>query len=305
MAKKIPPVNQSTRRASAKTQGANVDSASYSIKQQLAQREAELQIINSIQQGLAARLDFQAIVDLVGDRLRDILQTGNLSIHWYDEKVDLVHYLYTFEHGKRLQISPRSPTPGGQLETMRKTRQPIVANTPADFARLNIPIVPGTDSARSLASVPILNSDRLLGGIQVEHFERENAFGESEVRLLTTIAASLGTALENARLFDETQRLPRETRERNAELAIINRVQQGLASKLEIRAIYELIGDKVREIFHADTTYINTYDPIEQAVYSQYYRSSSRENSSRSASLQLSLLLLRQSPAQERRAFLL
>ena len=60
-----------------------------------------LQIINSIQQGLAAELDFQAIVDLVGDKLREVFQTTpDLVISWYDEKTNLVHYLYEFEHGK-------------------------------------------------------------------------------------------------------------------------------------------------------------------------------------------------------------
>ncbi|HEX5941076.1 MAG TPA: hypothetical protein VFY66_02305, partial [Anaerolineales bacterium] len=57
-----------------------------SLKQQLAQREAELEIINSIQQGLAAELDFQAIIDLVGDKLREILNTADLTIGWYDQK---------------------------------------------------------------------------------------------------------------------------------------------------------------------------------------------------------------------------
>ena len=51
-------------------------------------------------------------------------------------------------------------------------------------------------------------------------------------------------ALENARLFDETQRLLTETDERAAELAIINSVQQGLAAKLDMQAMYELVGDK-------------------------------------------------------------
>src|SRR6185503_6741791 len=58
------------------------------------QRIAELQIINSIQQGLAAELDFQAIVDLVGDKLREVFQTPDLGISWYDEKTKLLHYLY-------------------------------------------------------------------------------------------------------------------------------------------------------------------------------------------------------------------
>ena len=44
-----------------------------------------------------------------------------------------------------------------------------------------------------------------------EEDPRKQLFDESSVRLLTTLAASLGTALENARLFEETRRLLAET----------------------------------------------------------------------------------------------
>ena len=40
--------------------------------------------------------------------------------------------------------------------------------------------------------------------------------------------------------------------QRTAELAVINTVQEGLASKLDIQAIYDLVGNKIREIFDAD-----------------------------------------------------
>ena len=85
----------------------------------------------------------------------------------------------------------------------------------------------------------------------LEDYERENAFGESEVRLLTTVAASMGVALENARLFDETQRLFKESEQRAAELAIINSVQEGLAAQLDFQAIVDLVGDKIaRDLRH-------------------------------------------------------
>ena len=86
----------------------------------------------------------------------------------------------------------------------------------------------GTDQAISMVSVPILGRDRVLGTVAIENHERENAFGEAEVRLLSTVAASMGVALENARLFDETQRLLKETEQRNAELAVINSIQQAI-----------------------------------------------------------------------------
>ncbi|MFZ5903137.1 MAG: GAF domain-containing protein [Chloroflexota bacterium] len=234
------------------------------------QRVAELQIINSIQQGLAAELDFQAIVDLVGDKLSEVLNTGDLGITWYDEKANLVHYLYTYEHGKRLSIPSAPPTKGGSFETMLKTRQPIVENTAEYYARLGITSLPGTDQSKSLVSVPIISSDRLIGSLQIENFERENAFGESELRLLTTIAASLGTALENARLFDETQRLLKETEERNAELAVINSVQEGLVAKMDIQGIYDLVGDKIRDIFDAQAVLIGSLDTVNETEEFKY-----------------------------------
>ena len=65
----------------------------------------------------------------------------------------------------------------------------------------------------------------------------------------STVAASMGVALENARLFDETQRLLKETEQRAAELAVINSIQQGMAAELDFQAIVDLVGDKLREVF--------------------------------------------------------
>ena len=47
-------------------------------------------------------------------------------------------------------------------------------------------------------TVKIVAADRVVGVVVVESFEREYAFGPSEVRLLQTIVASMGVALENA-----------------------------------------------------------------------------------------------------------
>jgi hypothetical protein len=66
--------------------------------------------------------------------------------------------------------------------------------------------------------------------------------------------------LENARLFDETQRLLTETNERAAELQIINSVQEGLAAKLDMQSMYDLVGDKIQQIFDAQVADIGIYD---------------------------------------------
>src|SRR5262249_21979868 len=73
--------------------------------------------------------------------------------------------------------------------------------------------------------------------------------------------------LENARLFDETQRLLKETEQRAAELAIINSVQEGMSAKLEMQAIYELVGNKINELFNLQTCYIMYYDKDKDLEY--------------------------------------
>jgi hypothetical protein len=74
---KLKAADKSARRKRAAKTGV---SPSISIEQQLAQRKAELAIINSIQEGLASKLDMQAIYDLVGDKIRDIFDAQVLLI---------------------------------------------------------------------------------------------------------------------------------------------------------------------------------------------------------------------------------
>ena len=51
-----------------------------------------------------------------------------------------------------------------------------------------------------------------------------------------------------------------ETRQRNAELALINSVQEALAGELEMQAIYDVVGEKIREIFDTQGVAIATVD---------------------------------------------
>ena len=89
---------------------------------------------------------------------------------------------------------------------------------------------------------------RVLGVVTLDRPE-PFGFSESDERLLGTLASSMGVALENARLFDETKRLLTETDERAAELAIINEFGEALAKQLDFDAIIELVGERIGQIF--------------------------------------------------------
>lgn len=241
------------------------------LKQVLIQRETELAIINSIQQGLASRLEVQSIYDLVGEKIRDIFNAEVVMISTYDSKTDSIEHRYAIERGERVYAPGHFPIRGFRTQIVQ-TRQPVLMNTNVaeQASRLGQPTLPGTITPKSWLGVPMLVDDQVTGILSLQNVDQENAFSDSDVRLLQTLGASMSVALENARLFEETQRLLKETGQRANELMIINSVQEGLAKKLDIASIYELVGEKLRGIFQLSDLSIGIYDPESDLLSAPY-----------------------------------
>jgi phosphoserine phosphatase RsbU/P len=180
------------------------EKAGSDIKRELAQREAELAIINSIQQALASRLEVQAIYDLIGDKIRDIFNAQVVMISTYDPSTDSIEHRYAIEKGERVYAPGQFPNRGFRKQIVQ-TRQPVLANTNVaeQAAILGQPTLPGTITPRSWLGVPMLVCDQVKGILSLQNVEQENAFTESDVRLLQTLAASMSVALENARLWKQ------------------------------------------------------------------------------------------------------
>ncbi|TME80058.1 MAG: GAF domain-containing protein, partial [Chloroflexi bacterium] len=235
------------------------------------ERAAELAVVNSVQRGLAERLDMQAMYDLVGDKIREIFDAQVVDIATFDLATDMAAYPYTIERGVRF---PNSVAPiQGISRILVKSRQPVLVNKdlPGWMAEHEEPLVViQGEVPQSVLAAPLMLGNEVRGRISLQNLDRENAFSEADLRLLTTLASSLSVALENARLFDETKRLLAETDQRAAELAIINSVQQGLAQQLEMGGMYELVGDKIRDIFDAQVVDIAIYDPEAEIIRFPY-----------------------------------
>jgi PAS domain S-box-containing protein len=237
------------------------------------QRTSELTIINSVSQSLAKQLDFQAIFDLVGDKIGDIFNVQTVYIALYDRVAEVISFPYYLEVGQRLERTAGPLEEFGLTSHVIHSGEPLVINEdiPQRFAELGATILDNEVPKKAWLGVPIISGDRVLGVISLQAVEEESFFSESDVRLLTTLAAGLGASIENARLFDETNRLLEESQQRTAELTIINSVGQELAKQLDLEAIIELVGDKIQEIFEADTTYIALYDAQTNLVEAPYF----------------------------------
>jgi len=63
---------------------------------------------------MAAELRFQAIIDLVGEKLREVFQTGDIGIIWLDDTAHVAKRLYAYEHGDRLPVLDVPYRPSGR-----------------------------------------------------------------------------------------------------------------------------------------------------------------------------------------------
>ena len=172
-------------------------------QQEAETRHSELAVINEIQQGISAQLDVDDIVRLVGDRLRQVLATGDLSIRWFDDDATHERTLYAYQAGQPLPVSS-GPVPAF-VAPLVAGRQSLIWQSMDEQRAAGLPVLAGARCARSLALFPIIASDRLLGTLWVEDHDHDHAFAPSRQRMLQTVAASMAAALDNARLFTEAE----------------------------------------------------------------------------------------------------
>ena len=133
-----------------------------SAQAQADRRASELSVIHEIQRGAAEALSFQAVVDRVGDRLRELFDTGDIHIVWSDPQ-GLLQTPYAYQHGERVQIAPIHANFDGLVYKTLSAGRPVVANNAAEMAAFGLKRIAGTDQSLSTAMVPFFAVDRLLG----------------------------------------------------------------------------------------------------------------------------------------------
>jgi PAS domain S-box-containing protein len=220
---------------------------------ELEQRNAELALIRGVQEALAQELGPQAIYDLVGDRLQEVFDAQVVDIAVYDETAGLLRFPYAIERGVRFPDEPVELM--GYRKHAMEVGRPLLINEDSTAAsgRYGNPEVLAGEPAKSFLFVPLLVGGRAIGVISLQNLDREHAFSDSDVSLLTTLCGSLSAALQNARLLHET-------RQRTAELALINSVQESIAGELDQQAIYDIVGEQLQKVFSAQVVDIAVYD---------------------------------------------
>src|SRR5436190_4111830 len=221
--------------------------------EQIRQQTIELETVNSVVQALAAQLDFDPLLELVGDRMRETFDADIVYVAVVDERRRRIEFPYYFEAGDNPPPMASLPLGEGLTGRIIETMQPALLNNAAQMASETGQAMVGTP-VRSYLGVPIVLRDRAIGAISVQSIEREGRFDSADVQLLTTLAANVGVAIHNAWLYREAGR-------RADEMAALAELGREALATTNLDRLLARIAERARDLLESATCAVFLTEP--------------------------------------------
>ena len=178
----------------------------------LERREQQLQTAFQISRDFSTMLDPTELLNRVVNSVRDNFDLYYVGIFLVDEEK---HYANlnagTGEAGEKMVAANHRLEIGGTSMIgwcISNLKARIALDVGADQIRFNNPYLPLT---RSEMALPVIFQDQAIGALTIQSIE-PNAFQDEDIMILQGIADSLAIALENARLFQQTNQALEELR---------------------------------------------------------------------------------------------
>ena len=226
-------------------------------------RAEELAILNEMGRELTTLLDRDEIAACVYKHTSRLMDTTNLFISLYDEKKEEIFPFFVINGHQRVQGGKRKLGKGLSDHILR-TREALFL--PDDVLGrmktlgLEVMFLANTkDFAQCWMGAPLLTADTIIGVIGLQSITTPNIFTERHRDILTAIAGRAAIAIENARLFAETQR-------RAEELAVLNQLTQRLSARLDTDQVLQEIYAGVSRLIDTKNFYIGLYNPDKNEV---------------------------------------
>jgi len=178
----------------------------HALEGQVAERTSQLAAVNEIAATVSSTLDINEVMTRTVNLIRDRLGFYHVSIFLLDDKGEYAIVRESTgevgrqlkDRGHRLEVGSQSII--GWVTANRKPR--ISLDVGADIVHFKNPLLPDT---RSEVGLPLIAGDQLLGALDVQSTQ-PRAFDAENVNVLQNMANQIAVAINNARLFQETQK---------------------------------------------------------------------------------------------------
>ncbi len=183
-------------------------------------RSAELAILVSVGEMVAQNHDLPTLARNIGDKVTEIFESDATSILQFDPETNLIHSLYELDSGQYIENIQPFLLGKGLTSRVIASGMPLLVHTADEAATFGAYYPPEAQAespavTQSYLGVPIVAGFKTFGVLAV-HSYTPHAFDENSTRLLSALSNTIGSAIENARLYAEMEKARKQAETANA-----------------------------------------------------------------------------------------
>lgn len=214
-------------------------------------RSERLQTAAEVSRAASSILDVQQLINTSVNLIRDQFDFYYVGLFMVDEAKEWAVLRAGTGEAGRIQLENKHKLKiggGSMIGWCVENRQARIAlDVGQEAVRFQNPYLPETHSEMAL---PLISRDEVIGALTVQSTE-QGAFSAEDITLLQTMADQLANAIQNARLFEQTQRALAETEN-------LYRITQELLSAHDEETVYRLAMEAIAQS-GVDSASVYTY----------------------------------------------
>ncbi len=226
--------------------------------QELERRVTELGVLNQISQAINFSIRFEDLLELIYAQSSRILDTQNFQILFRETTDSNIRTMFAVKDDERLlEIEGQSLPPGGAglAGEIIRSGQPILTDEYL-YECGDREVQTYLDDITNFLGVPLNIGARTLGAMIVFNSHEDKTYSQSQLQNFSAIATQAATALEKARLYEETDNNARQLR-------LLNDVGRSLSESLELDQLANTIVNtaaKLLDVPHGVLYLVNAVD---------------------------------------------
>jgi len=172
---------------------------------EIAEKTTQLEAASSVARRIAEVRDLQALLNGVVSNIAEQFGFYHVGIFLLDDREQFAVLQAASSEGGRQMLSLGHRLTVGQTGIVgyvtARARPRVALDTGADAVFFDNPHLPLTHSEMAL---PLIVRGHVIGALDIQS-EKVNAFSEDDVEIMRTVADQLAIAIENTRLFTESE----------------------------------------------------------------------------------------------------
>jgi GAF domain-containing protein len=215
------------------TNQASIALESARLFQSASQTAGRFRALNQASYQVGANLDPEQIYVAVHNAAKQLMPAESFVISLVDETTNEIEGVYLVDEDKRSPVT-RIPRDQGLSGRVISTGQPLLLHGTDVIDSIGGVTFGKPSTPPSILAVPMVLGGRTVGMLSAQSYE-PNVYTEDDQQILNTLANQAAVAIQNGRLFNETQRLAQELEQRVVErTAQLQREQQNTETLLRI-----------------------------------------------------------------------